>query len=170
MHERETRVNNNFYSRENGHAWFKKCKLLKSKEIFYRFKTTNVRHFSGMGNIAVQWSMDIGQSIAESRSTEMFRMKNHFSAYFIMPRWPLGKNSWFLFLYSERILCNIYQCLQHISKVNIRMYPTFIHALFDYNSNFYMRFQKWKWKENSRIYLTLIHFFCTQTNIGIFKV
>ena len=36
--------------------------------------------------------MDIGQSIAESRPTEMFWMKNHSSAYFIMPRWPiLGK-------------------------------------------------------------------------------
>ena len=45
-----------------------------------------------MGNIAVQWSMDIGQSIAESRSTEMFWMKNHSSAYFILLPWPiLGK-------------------------------------------------------------------------------
>ena len=42
-----------------------------------------------MGNIAVQWSMDIGQSIAESRPTEMFWMKNHSSAYFIMPRCPI---------------------------------------------------------------------------------
>ena len=45
-----------------------------------------------MENIAVQWSMDIGQSIAESRSTEMFWMKNHSSAYFILLPWPiLGK-------------------------------------------------------------------------------
>ena len=44
-----------------------------------------------MGNIAVQWSMDIGQSIAES-PTEMFWMKNHSSAYFILLPWPiLGK-------------------------------------------------------------------------------
>ena len=33
--------------------------------------------------------MDIGQSIAESRLTEMFWMKNHFSVYFIMPRCPI---------------------------------------------------------------------------------
>ena len=55
-------------------------------------QSTDVWHLVEMENIAVQWSMDIGQSIAESRSTEMFWMKNHSSAYFILLPWPiLGK-------------------------------------------------------------------------------
>ena len=52
------------------------------------------------------------QSIAES-PTEMFWMKNHSSAYFIMPRWPiLGKFMIFIPRFSEKILCSIHQRCQ----------------------------------------------------------
>ena len=56
--------------------------------------------------------MDIGQSIAESRPSQMFWMKNHSSAYFIMPRCPiLGKIHDF---YSSLFRQN---SLQHISTL-----------------------------------------------------
>ena len=52
------------------------------------------------------------QSIAES-PTEMFWMKNHSSAYFIMPRWPiLGKFMIFIPRFSDKILCSIHQRCQ----------------------------------------------------------